>query len=215
MADSILTMVQERRASSLAKSADFSERRERATATKASMVKTMLLEGTEGGNSLAAELNMRNRYYLMLEQFTGQMNFAVPTWTKRSESFWKRVVQAQEASGVTSEVFLKAQFHWFNKSFGKPPELKQLTTPASIARAQEFAQDTNVNKDRRVVANAQKANIPLADLMRQAEQQVRTMSRAQNMTREEFYRNLVVTGYVQLPQEFLKADPVYQRVKNG
>jgi hypothetical protein len=207
---SILDAIEQQRAQSTARSVDYSELREKATSLKAQAVKQMLKGETTGTGEHATEMSLATIYYRMLEEYTGKPNYAMAKWNDRSLAFWKRVAQAQEKSGAEPEEYIRAQFKWFDKAFGKPPDLVQLTTELAIQRAADYA--ASDEKNTRRVVGAQQLKVPFADLMRQCEKQVLDICRANKMDRETFYRTLVKTGLVPLPKQFLDADPVWKKV---
>lgn len=208
---SILDAIKEQRAKADARSAAYAEMREKATSTAAQAVKQMISGEMNGTGEHVQEMQLATMYYRMVEEYTGKPNYAMAKWNAKSLSFWARVVAAQEQSGASPEDFLKAQFKWFDKAFGKAPDLVQLTTALAIQRAIDYCA-SGEKTNRRIVGNAQPAQVDFADLMRQCEKQVRDICRAQKMDRETFYRELVKTGLVPLPAQFLKADPVWKKV---
>lgn len=208
----ILDAIRERKAKSLARSTSFSEALDASVSEKAKRAKNLLVSGGEPTAEYGPEMLLRGLFYGMKEDYVGKY-FAIPKNTKRSLSLWKRVEKAREEADVPPEVYLRAQFHWFDKVYGKAPTLSQLATEAAIERAQEFSVDKTVNKERRILGNNRPADLSFADIMRQTERQIRDICRAQKMTREEFYRELVLTGVMSIPKQFLDADPIFKRVK--
>ena len=177
---------------------------------KAQAVKQMLKGETTGTGEHATEMSLATIYYRMLEDYTGKPNYAMAKWNAKSLAFWKRVAQAQEKSGAEPEEYIRAQFKWFDKAFGKPPDLVQLTTELAIQRAADYAASDEKNSRR--VVGAQQLKVPFADLMRQCEKQVLDICRANKMDRETFYRTLVKPGIVPLRNQFLDSDPVLKMV---
>ncbi len=150
-------------------------------------------------------------YHQMVAEYRGKPCFTdFSKINKRAISFWTRVVAACKAADMTPNEYLRAQFVWFHKAFGKVPEPIQLTTEAATERARQFTG----TRQKRVVASSKDANVDIADVFRWCEKQVRDICRAQGMTREQFYKELVLTGEISLPLSFLEADPVYRRVAN-
>jgi hypothetical protein len=208
----IRSVLEQRSLRKLKKSIQFSEQREAAIAHHSQVAKAVL-KGERLPSSLTFEAQaLRTLYYSMLKDYAGEM-FAVPTLpTKRAEALWKRVGEACKKSGCSPKKFMRAQFAWFDKVFGRAPQLIQLTTDAAVQRALEFSG----NADRRIVGNNINAKVSLADVFRQSEKLLRDMMRAQGCkTREEFYERFVLTELFVFPKEFLKADPAYRRVVDG
>lgn len=207
---SILDAIEQQRAQATSRSADYSELREKATSLQAQAVKQMLSGETTGTGVHATEMALASTYYRMLEEYTGKPNYAMAKWSDKSSAFWRRVAQAQEKSGAEPEEYLRAQFKWFDKAFGKAPDMVQLTTELAIQRAADYIVSDTQNTRR--VVGAQPLKVPFADLMRQCEKQVLEICRANKMDRVTFYRTLVKTGIIPLPKQFLDADPVWKTV---
>jgi hypothetical protein len=111
-----------------------------------------------------------------------------------------------KASGVEREVFVRAQFTWFHDKFRKAPTPVQLTTDEAVVRAASVAPQAV----RTVVVEDK---IPISDLFKRCEKQMADLMRAQNMSREDVYRKLVLPGLAVFPEQFLNADPTWKRVK--
>jgi hypothetical protein len=151
-------------------------------------------------------------YYGMVAEYNHKSCFTdFSKINKKAIAFWARVVDACKETSMTPNEYMKAQFVWFHKTFKTTPTPIQLSTKAAIERAREFTG----TRQKRVVASAKDANVEIADVFRRCEKQVRDMCRAQKMTREQFYAELVLTGEFSLPLSFLEADPVYRRVTGG
>ena len=171
-----------------------------------------VLSGEEECDGLDPSVrSLRDHYYRMKSDYTQRADFAqVPELNKRAIALWTRVSNAWKESGVSQEHFIKAQFAWFHKSFGKSPDVVNLVTEAAIERAKTYA-----GSKHRVVGNNIKADVTTADMFRQCEKTVRDMCRAQKMTKKEFYQNFILTGEFSLPKKFLMADPVYRALVEG
>lgn len=206
---SIVDILREKKLKSLKSSIQFQETLERHTHGLAADVKDMLSGNT--GDALApTESNLRTIYSRLLNEYYGGTKFVTyAVMNKRSVALWHRVSVRCEESGLSPEAFLKAQFVWFDKSFGRPPNVVQLTTEAAVLRAKEVALPTG-----KVVTSAVPAKLDLASILRRAEQQMQELMRVHSMSREEVYGTFIVTGLFSLPQEFLNADPVYKKVVN-
>ncbi len=201
--------LEERRLRSLKKSIQFSEQREAATAYHSQVAKA-ILTGKELPSDLTLQAQtLRTLYYSMLKDYEGESYRLPRPITKRGVAMWKRVGDACEKAGCDPKKFMRAQFDWFHRTFGKAPVLTQLASVTAVTRAQEFTG----NAQRRIVGNNIKAKVSLADVFRQSEKLLRDMMRAQDCkTREEFYERFVLTEVFTLPTEFLRADPAYRKV---
>jgi hypothetical protein len=204
----ILEILKQHKILSLRRSESFTAAKERHVADKASHVKCIL--GGEDPNSSIpiAVVSIRDRYYNMLKSYRGESVTFPKEMNKRSVALWTRVENARAQADCDAERYLKAQFSWFDKAFGRAPTLEQLATETAIDRALEFTGSTKG----RVLGNIRKAPISKADVFRESEKTLQRMMAAQECTREEFYRKFILTGAFSLPKEFLGADPTYQRV---
>lgn len=207
---SVLDAIREKRLNAAKASVRYQEATTERTRDLAADVKHML-KGETGVAQAAEESNLRTMYSRMVDDYYGGTQFqAYAVMNNRSKALWKRVKNRCVESCVDPESFLKAQFVWFDKNFGKPPTVIQLTTEAAVDRAKEFGGTVAS----RVVANTVPAKLDFASIMRRSEQQLQEMMRAHDMTREEVYKNFVITGLFSFPPEFLKADPAYKRAMN-
>lgn len=211
MSDHIVELLRKRKLRALKQSQAMAEARENHVSGKAQHVKTMMGGAAPEDTMSAAAVNLKALYYEMMKAYTGKFPPFTKTISQRSVSLWERVAVAREKSGVEAERFMKAQFVWFDKSFGTTPKKHQLATEAAIERAQEYGGSTKG----RVYGNSRPAQVNKAESFKQSEKLLQKMMRAQKCTREEFYRDFVLTGVYVFPQEFLKADPVYRKVANG
>lgn len=194
------------------KSLQYSEQREAATAQHGELVRGML-SGKAPASSLSVEAQaLRSLYYDMLRDYKGDQ-YAIPKpLTKRGEALWTRVDAARKRAGVDPKQFMKAQFAWFDKAFGRAPSVEQLTTDAAITRVSEVGEVTR----KRIVGRSIEADIDLASIFRQSEKLLQDMMRAQSYTdRTEFYKDFVLTGVFTFDKRFLDADPAYRRARVG
>lgn len=159
---------------------------------------------------LSRQLEAQRIYYQYKNKYTGKHIPISPLESKKSISFWTGVVESADKASVSIEAFIAAQFAWFHKNFGTYPKFENLRTSCAIQRAQE----SQGIKPKKAVARYQ-AGDNFAETMRMADQQVRSMCQAQKLTRVQFYKELVLTGVVSLPEAFLKADKAYQEAKNN
>ena len=190
-----------------------SEAHETAVNNKATRVKRLLVGevGTEIDVRTMSAQDMCAMYHDMLSDYRQQSNFVdYAKINKSAIAFWSRVVDICQKQGFTPKAYLQAQFSYFHTTFGTAPLLPQLITEKATERAK-----AEVKIKGRVVASAVASDFSLSDMFRECDKQVRNICRAQNMTREEFYQKLVVTGEYPLPVAFLNVDPVYQKVANG
>lgn len=151
--------------------------------------------------------DLARMYYMRLAEFTGKpcmVDFS--KMNKRAIAYWHRVYNFCKENNVDPNAHISSQFFYFNRTFGTSPKLEQLMTPKSLERTKECK-----TEQKRVVPFARDANLDLGALYGRCDKQVRDMCRAQGMSRLEFYKEIVLTGAVQLPLDFLSADPVYQR----
>lgn len=146
-------------------------------------------------------------YYGRMSEFNGKpcmVDFS--KMNKRAIAYWHRVYLFCKENNVDPSAHIKAQFFYFNKTFGTSPKLEQLMTPKSLERTKDCK-----TEQKRVVPFAREGTFDLGALYGRCDKQVRDMCRAQGMTRLEFYKEVVLTGAVQLPLDFLSSDPVYQK----
>lgn len=172
---------------------------------------TFILGGVDPNAGVPAPiLYLREQYNRMLYAYKGTGLSFTKEMNKKSIALWTRVEKARAESGCDADRYLKAQFSWFDKTFGRAPTKAQLATSSAIERAAEFA-GTTVGK---VLGNSRSVPITKADVFRESEKTLQKMMAAQSCNREEFYRKFVLTGLFLLPKEFLGADPTYQRLIN-
>jgi len=207
----ILTALEKRRLSSINRSIQYSEQCEQSVRQQAAEVKSLLSGKKQVIDGLSAEAqNLRLLYYSMLRDYRGDIYKSKPL-TKRGRALWLRVEKAWRRAGCDPKKYMHAQFKWFHKAFGKAPEVQQLATDGAVDRAREYTGTTEFR-----VMGVKKANIGLADLFRESEALLREVMRAQKCkSREEFYKDFVLTGMLCFPKQFLKADPAYERAMNG
>lgn len=187
----------------------FTENQEQNVSNKASHVKRILGgEDSSAANPISLTL-LKDTYYNMLSTYKGKFVSYPVDMNKKSLALWTRVESARAQADCDADRYLKAQFVWFDKAFGKAPTVEQLATETAIDRALEFTGSTKG----RVLGNERKAPISKADMFRESEKTLQKMMAAQGCNREEFYRKFVLTGIFGFPDDFLRADPTYQRVK--
>jgi hypothetical protein len=155
-------------------------------------------------------LAIKGLYYNMLESYTGRCTYFIPDITKHSIALWTNVEKARAKVGCDAEHYLKAQFYFFDKAFGKAPTVYQLATSSAIERAIEFTGSTKG----RVLGNMRPAPISKADVFRESEKLLQNMMASQGCTREEFYEKFVLTGIYTFPKDFLRRDPTYKKLIN-
>jgi hypothetical protein len=148
---------------------------------------------------------LRATYYSMLEDYTGKKSFAKRDWTKRSEALWGRVESAYETSGVELDHFMKAQFSYFHRVFGRAPKPHQLTTEGAVFRAQNYS-----GSKARVIGNDIRHKTTVSERFKLADKQMREICHAQNKSRKEVYEDFVIPGFICFPQDYLDADPTYK-----
>jgi hypothetical protein len=193
----------------ISRSERFTENQEQDVSSKASHVKRILGgEDTGDANPIALTV-LKDTFYNMLSTYKGKFVSYPVAMNKKSLALWTRVENCRAQAGCDADRYLKAQFVWFDKAFGKAPTVEQLATETAIDRALEFTGSTKG----RVLGNERKAPVSKADVFRESEKTLQKMMAAQGCNREEFYRRFVLTGIFGFPADFLRADPTYQRVK--
>lgn len=209
---SIMEVLRTRELKAIQRSVNGREHFEQRVASRADYVKDIISGDNPNAGVPVEVVALRDLYGKMLESYTREKSFAAARMNAKSVALWTRAEKARERSGASQERFLKAQFDWFHKTFGRAPEPLQLTTDAAVERALSFGGRT----EGRVVSNNIKHKTSMADVFRQNEKLLQQMMAAQGCTREEFYRKFVITGIYSFSPEFLKADPAYRRVlENG
>lgn len=179
---------------------------------RAEVVKQRKLLGEQSEENRIPEVQMRALFMGMSEKYHQKRKIDLPAdMTKRGVALWKRVVSVQKRSEKSPEQFLKAQFAYFDKHFGCAPKLYQLTTEAAIERANGFG-----NTKTSTVSGGVEYKLGKAEQYRAAESTLLRVQRAQGLSREEVYRNLVIPGHLFISPDFLKIDPTYSKVvKDG
>ena len=203
---SVLEAIKKQQLRSIKRGIVSSEIQESVTRANAEHVKVVL----SGEADDIDETKMAGIYARLRTQYDGKPHVGKPL-TKRSKSFWGRVLVKQKESGVSPEKFMTAQFDWFHKNFGKIPEVFQLATDAAVTRAREYAGSEN----KRIASTAREANVNFAELMKQSDKMMRDICAAQGMTRLEVYTKLVIPGHFAFPKQYLESDPVYKQALEG
>lgn len=207
----ILEVIRKQQLRSAKASISFGESQDRIVSSRAAEVKECLREVKTGQPVALSETRMASMYYRMLDEYERSPRVRMASQTnKRGLALWKRVVKACNSSGVDPETYLKSQFAYFRKHFGTYPKVYQLATEQAIERAVAFSGDSS----KRVIATSKPNRTDIASVMRTAENQMQAICRAQKISREEVYRNLVIPGIITFPSVYLKSDPVYQKVKS-
>lgn len=205
----IISTLEAQRIQTLERSERYSDLRVEATRARGEAFKSLVTGVPQGVALLPAAAILRKHYYDMLSTYRGGSFAFSKALTKRGAALWMRVLVAQQASGVPAEQFIRAQFVWFHKAFGKEPAVTQLATEAATNRAVEVGGTAKRN----VVSNNKPAAVSLAEVFRESERLVQDIMRAQKcVSREAFYRDFVLTGVFCLPEKFLQADPAWRKV---
>ncbi len=207
MSVDVISILRERKLTSLKRSIGQSERHDREVSQKAVRA-TAVINGTNphAGKEHYNEYMLRDIYNRELENYTRQRVFT-PEMNARALSLWSRVAKAWKASGVDMDIFVKAQFTYFHNVFRTHPTPVQLTTDGAVVRAASVAPE-------KVMTNNIPANVDLGELFKRCEKQMTEIMRAQKLTREEVYRKLVLTRLVAFPAQYLNADPVWRKVRD-
>lgn len=204
----VMSVLREQRLRTLNRSFGQSERHDREVHQRAERA-SAIVTGTNphAGNPHYEELVMRDIYNRELENYTRQRVFT-SDMNPRALALWRRVVKAWKLTGVDMETFIKAQFTYFHNTFRTSPTVVQLATDGAVVRAASV-------KPEQVMTNNIPANIDTGELFKRCEKQMTEIMRAQKLTREEVYRKLVVTRLVAFPSQYLNADPVWRKVRDG
>lgn len=210
---SISDAIKQHKLKHLQSSDTYTTYRNKRISLAAQALKMSKLNNELTGDSIKPEDLLRRHYYNMYEQYYNKRTFSYEDPTdEKSKKLWARVAKRCEESGANELEFMKAQFDYFHATFKKAPTFAQLTTEAAVGRAKAFI---GKGTDKRIVSGATEVNVGLAAILRRSEQMMQELMKAQDMTREEVYENLVLTGVYSFPEEYLKADPTYKRVKEG
>lgn len=153
------------------------------------------------------EHELKSTYYDMLSKYYHKSNFVFYKVNEKSVKFWRRVAECQNASGTNSNTYIKAQFFWFNKYFGTAPSLPHLITENAVKRAIEFSGCKG-----NVVSSSIPHQAELSFVLQQTDRMIRDIMKSQNLTKEEFYKKLVLTGEFPVSSEYLKVDPIYKKL---
>lgn len=163
-------------------------------------------------NVTQPEVDLRSEYYRSLDRYyhksKSSVNFS--TVTEKSVQFWRKVNENREKAGVDALTYIKAQFAWFHQHFGSIPSLPSLLSQNAVKRAVEYG--SNQIKSN-IVSSAIDHKSELADVLRSTDELIRRIMKAHNLTKEQFYRNLVLTGEFPVAKAYLDSDPVYKAVK--
>ena len=204
---SIMEALRARELQTIKRSVAGSEHFEKRVQNHADYVRGMISGNNPNAGVPVEVVNIRNMYIKMRETYFQKKEHAPTKMTKQGVVLWTRVEAARRRSGASQERFLVAQFTWFQKAFGRPPEPLQLTTDTAVERALAYT-----GEGHRAVSKGLEHKSSKADTFRQNEKLLQQMMAAQGCTREQFYRDFVITGIYSFSPEFLKADPVYRRV---
>jgi hypothetical protein len=215
VARDILAELRKRRLRSANASIRFTDTRDRIIRDHAQVVKEVInSDGSRDSASHTVEGQLSFLYRKMWQEYYQRPLVRYPKiMSKRGIAFWGRVAKNCDKAGVTPEVYMRAQFNWFHRKFGRPPELLQLATENALSRVVEFLAQGK-NPATKVIGNDIRPEEDKASLFRRCEKQLRDICRAQKLSREDFYRKLVVSGLVSFPQEFLDMDPIYRNIIN-
>lgn len=168
----------------------------------------------------------RVAYHTMYQEYY-HSSYAVTKLEERSH-VWERLADACKLAQLTPRAYLYPLFSFYHSSFGRPPKHFELTTETAIAKVRRFynlpeelsecasvSAKTNVPASQsapKVAASSIYVPVPKSELFSLAEKQMQRVMKAQRMSREQVYRDLVLTGDLYFPPHYLKHDPTYQRV---
>lgn len=208
MAVNILEAIKQQRLKAIRSSVAFSETRERIVHAQAESVKALLAQDLDTPQEINPADLAASLYYKMMDEYYARSSYKqVTTPTKRSIQLWTRVVKCAQETNIPIESYLRAQFSYFHKAFGRPPELSQLATAKAKDRAKTFTEGP-----KKIIGNDIRIDRDIAQLLRDSEEQMRQLCRQHNLSREDVYRKFVLTGLFFFPKEYLNADPVYKKV---
>jgi hypothetical protein len=159
---------------------------------------------TDGPEVLKAE------YYKQKTQFYSSFPLVPPPPTSKSKKVWDSVYEKQLQSGVTSKEFIQAQFSYFEQTFKTTPSLKHLLTKGAVQRAQDFAKSGGKFTPGKAYVSVGSDE---AELLRSTDEQLRDMCKAQGITRVEFYKKFVLTGFFPVTPKYTELDPEYHKAK--
>lgn len=205
----VIELLKEQRAKKLQRAEQYASHKEKVLSSKAEAVKRILRgEKAIEGLSIPAS-RLRDLYYDRLRAYKGENYSYDPGVTKSGIRLWERVEKAFDTAEVDPERFIKAQFAFFDKAFGRAPEITQLATQTAVDRAREYDGKT----EGRVLSNGRKAPITKADIYRESEKLLQQIMAAQGISRQELYKRFVLTGLMTFPSEFMERDPAYIAAK--
>lgn len=194
----------------LARREKMQDARDRAITAKSIAVE-YLLGGQDADPAMpVSHYVLKSLYYHMLLDYTGDRFLFEKEPNAHSKALWRRVESARQDSGLDPQTFMRAQFKWFDKTFGTYPRLMQLTTDDAVKRAVEFDGDA----EKRVVG-IKEPPVKRTEMLKETEKLIQSIMRAQKCTRLEFYQKFVLTGLQPIPDQFLRLDPVYRIAKEG
>jgi len=211
MSIDVMSLLRERKLASLKRSIASSENHEKRVSQNANRAKAVINNTSPyAGSEHFEEYILRDKYMRALEDYQRKPVHAYvgQPFTPKGLALWKRVAKAWRESGVDADVFIQAQFTYFHNVFRKAPTAQQLTTEGAVLRAISV-------RPEKVSTNDIPAQIDLGELFKRCEKQMTEIMRAQKLTREEVYRNLVLNRLVMFPEVYLNADPIWKKVKNG
>jgi len=206
MHENIIEHLKKKKLTSVKRSIASSDANEQYLHAKAQIVKNKLNKAIQEPAEDVLITLLANYYYVSKANYTSSNVHTRVDMSARRKAFWVRVASCCKKSGVTPEVFIKAQFAFFHKAFGTIPKLPNLATEAAVDRARAFVGNTLLIK-----GSTKQANLDLSALFSRTDLQIRSICKAQGMSRLDFYKNLVITGELCLPKEYLSADPVYKK----
>lgn len=170
----------------------------------------VLLQSDFDATDSAEEFAMMSLFHRMNDTYHRRSIPVSPEMSKQAVAFWRRVILAQQRSGVDPESYLRAQFNYFHDTFGTAPKLEQLATDNAVMRAKEYAL---LKSKPKVFSNSSQFSIEMTELFKTCEKQLQQLQKAHKMSRLDVYKNFVLTGVVYFPKSFLDLDPVFKKAK--
>lgn len=183
---------------------------ERVLDRRVDSTQALLRTDFEADESCAEEFTLMTLFHKMNDDYHRRSVPISPEMSKRAVLFWRRVLNAQQKSGVSAEVYLRAQFSYFHDTFGTAPKLEQLATNNAIMRAKEYAA---LKSQTKVFSNNTKFSIEMTELFKTCEKQLQQLQKVHKMSRVDVYKNFVLTGVVYFPKSFLDLDPAFAKAK--
>ncbi len=209
MIETMMEALRRKRALTTVRSMAVSESKEQQVHNKAEAVKEQL-KNAKGciDEDASYILQLSHHYYYLKASYYGNTLNTRVVESARRKKIWTRVQACCKMADVTPQRYMKAQFSYFSKQFGRIPHHRDLATPKAIYRAQNFEGETAGR-----IVGVVEYKVDLREICQQSEDMLQNICKAQKLDRADCYRFLISTGMTsRLHKEFRKMDPVYQEV---